>query len=173
MLQHKNITLRSLTNDDKETLAQFANNKKVWDNVRDILPHPYTMDDAVFFINLTKQENPQVSFAIEYDGAFCGMIGLKPQQDVYIRTAEIGYWLGEPFWNKGIITASVKLITDYGFNELKFIRIHTGIFEYNQSSMRVLEKNGYTKDGVFKKSIFKNGKIWDEHRYSKINPDYL
>lgn len=173
MLQHDKIILRSLADNDKEPLAQLANNKKIFDNVRDILPNPYTIEDAIFFINLIKKENPQVSFAIEYDSGFCGMIGLIAQQDVYRKTANIGYWLGEPFWNKGIITKAVRLITDYGFNELKFIRIHTGIFEYNIASMKVLEKNGFKKDGVFEKNIFKNGKIWDEHRYSKINPANL
>lgn len=168
MLQNQNIILRTLTDEDAPALAQLANNKKVWDNVRDILPHPYTINDAVSFINLTKKENPQVSFAIEYEGAFCGMIGLAPQHDVYRKTAEIGYWLGEPFWNKGIATKAVQLVTEYGFDELGFIRIHTGIFEYNVASMKVLEKNGYEKDGIFKKSIFKNGKIWDEHRYFKL-----
>lgn len=167
MLQSENIILRQLKNEDASALAQLANNKKVWDNVRDILPHPYTIEDAVSFINLTKNESPQVSFAIEYDGAFCGMIGLVPQKDVYRKTAEIGYWLGEPFWNKNIASEAVKLTTKYGFDELGFIRIHTGIFEYNIASMKVLEKNGYVKDGIFKKSIFKNDKIWDEHRYSK------
>lgn len=170
MLQHLNIILRSLKDEDQEALALLANNKKVWDNVRDMLPHPYTIDDAIAFINSAKNENPQVSFAIEYDGAFCGMIGLIPQKDVYRKTAEIGYWLDEPFWNKGITTTAVKLITEYAFNDLNFIRIHSGIFEYNIGSMKVLEKNGYIKDGVFKKNVFKNGKVWDEYRYSKINP---
>ncbi len=170
MLQDKNILLRSLKDDDAEELAQLANNKKLWDNVRDILPHPYTIDDAVFFINLNKNKSPQFNFAIEYDGNFCGMIGLVPQQDVYRRTAEIGYWLGEPFWGKGIATIAVNLITDYGFNELDFIRIHTGIFEYNIASMKVLEKNGFKKDGVFENNIYKNGKLWNEHRYSKVKP---
>lgn len=168
MLQDENIILRPLKDEDASALSQLANNKKVWDNMRDILPNPYTIDDAVFFINLTKKENPQMNLAIEYDNAFCGMIGLIPQKDVYRKTAEIGYWLGEPFWNKGIATKAVALITNYGFNELGFIRIHTGVFEYNIRSMKVLEKNGYKKDGVFEKSIIKNGKIWDEHRYSKI-----
>ncbi len=168
MLHSEKIILRSLTDDDASALALLADNKKIWDNVRDILPHPYTIDDAIFFINLTKQENPQMSFAIEYEGKFCGMIGLVAQQDIYRRTAEIGYWLGEPFWGKGIATEAAGLITDYGFNELGFVRIHTGIFEHNIGSMKVLEKNGYKKDGVFEKNIIKNGKMIDEHRYSKI-----
>jgi len=168
MLQYKNIILRSLTDDDATALAQLANNKKIYDNVRDALPHPYTLDDAIFFINLTKQENPQVSFAIEYEGVFCGMIGLIPQKDVYRLTAEIGYWLGEPFWGKGIITKAAAMVTEYGFNELGLIRIHTGIFEHNLASMKVLEKNGYKKECVFEKSVIKNGKILDEHRYAKL-----
>ncbi len=170
MLQNEKIILRSLKDEDALALAQLANNKKIWLNVRDALPHPYTLEDAVFFINLIKDEITPFSFAIEYDGAFCGMIGLTPQKDVYRLTAEIGYWLGEPFWNKGIVTKAVALITDYAFNELCFIRIHTGIFEYNIASMKVLEKNGYKKDGVFEKSIIKDGKIINEHRYSKIKP---
>ena len=109
-----------------------------------------------------------MTFAIEYDRKFCGVIGLIGQSDVYKRTAEIGYWLGEPYWNKGIATVCVNLLTDYGFNQLDFIRIHTGVFEYNIGSMKVLSKNGYSKDGIFKKSILKNGQIFDEHRFSKI-----
>lgn len=167
MLQHEKIILRTLGDSDASALALLANNIKIWNNVRDILPHPYTLQDAVSFINHTKQENPQVSFAIEYEGQFCGMIGLIPQQDVYKLTAEIGYWIGEPFWGKGIATTAVKLVTEYGFDVLNLVRIHTGIFAYNTGSMRVLQKNGYEKDGLFKKSIFKNGKIVDEHRYSK------
>ena len=78
------------------------------------------------------------------------------------------YWLGEPYWNKGIATIAVKLITDYGLYQLEYIRIYTGVFEYNAGSMKVLIKNSYFKDGIFKKSIPKNGQIFDEHRFSKI-----
>ena len=165
-LKRNKIILRPLADNDKDELARLANNKKIWDNLRDIMPHPYTTDNAIFFINQVKQEDPQMTFAIEYDGQFSGVIGLTGQQDVYKKTAEIGYWIGEPFWNKGIATEAVKLITDYGFNQLDLVRIHTGVFEYNLSSMKVLDKCGYKKDGVFEKSIIKNGQIWNEHRYS-------
>lgn len=168
MFTEGNIILRRLANDDRSSLAFLANNKKIWDNVRDYLPFPYTENDAATFISLSMQEAIPMTFSIEYTGQFCGVIGLTGQKDVYKKTAEIGYWLGEPFWNKGIATTAVKLITDYGLQSINFVRIHTGVFEYNIASMRVLERNGYTKDGVFKKSIFKNGKIWDEHRYSII-----
>ena len=166
-LKHDKIILRPLNDNDKDDLTRLANNKKIWDNLRDIMPHPYTTENAIFFINLTKQEYPQMTFAIDYDGQLCGVIGLLAQQDVYKKSAEIGYWIGEPFWNKGIATEAVKLITDYGLHLLDLVRIHTGIFEYNLSSMKVLEKCGYKKEGVFEKSIIKNGQIWNEHRYSK------
>lgn len=166
MLKEGNIILRPLYDNDANALAELANNKKIWDNVRDFLPSPYSIDDANHFIKLTQKENPQMTFAVEYNGQFCGVIGLVGQSDVYKRTAEIGYWIGEPYWNKGIATVSVKLLTEYGFNELDFIRIHTGVFEYNIGSMKVLAKSGYSKDGVFKKSILKNGQIFDEHRFS-------
>ena len=169
VLATRKIILRRLTESDKPALAQLINNKKVCDNLRDIVPYPYTIDDATNFFNFIKDEEPQLSFAIEYDGSFCGMIGLRPDADVHRKAVEIGYWIGEPFWDKGIGTEVVRLVTDYAFYQLKFARIHTGVFEYNKGSMRVLEKNGYKKDGIFENSVFKNGKLWDEHRYSKIN----
>ena len=97
-----------------------------------------------------------------------GVISLVAQTDVYKKTAEIGYWIGEPFWNKGIATKTVNIITNYGFDQFNFVRIHTGVFEFNMASMRVLEKAGYKKDGLFEKAVIKNGQIWNEHRYSKI-----
>ncbi len=166
MLTEGNILLRRLEDSDREPLAKLVNNKKIWDNVRDMLPFPYTHKDAETFIKLAKLEKTPMTFAIGYEERFCGVIGLTAQSDIYRKTAEIGYWLGEPFWNKGIATIAVKLITSYGLHSLGFIRIHTGVFEYNKGSMRVLEKNGYAKDGIFKKSIIKNGQIWDEHRFS-------
>jgi len=168
MLSEGKILLRSLNIDDKMILAALANNKNIFDNVRDYLPFPYKESDAEEFIQSVQRENPQTTFAIEYEGKFCGVCGLMLQTDVYRKTAEIGYWIGEPFWNKGIVTTAVKLLTQYSFNRLNLVRIHTGVFEYNLASMKVLEKNGYEKDGIFKKSILKNGSIWNEHRYSKV-----
>jgi RimJ/RimL family protein N-acetyltransferase len=83
--------LRAFTDEAIPGLAELANNKKIWDNLRDIMPCPYTVDNATFFINLTSQENPPMTFAIEYDGQLCGVIGLVAQQDIYKKTAEIGY----------------------------------------------------------------------------------
>ena len=162
-----NIRLRQLKLSDAKELAGLANNKNIWDNVRDYFPFPYTEKDAEKFITSVNNTLLPLNFAIEFDNTFAGVISLVPMDDVYRKSAEIGYWIGEPFWNNGIGEVAVNLITDYGFNELNFIRIHAGIFEYNKASMRVLEKCGYKKEGVFKRSIFKNDKLWDEHRYAK------
>lgn len=111
-------------------------------------------------------------FGIDYNGEYVGNISLVPGQDVYRKSAEIGYFIGEPYWNKGIATVAVDLITEYGFGVLGLVRIHTGVFDYNPSSQRVLEKCGFRKEGVFRKAILKEGKIRDEIRFAKINPAY-
>ena len=165
----KEIKLRELRLTDKSQLAFLANNKKISDNLRDLFPHPYKESDAEFFINLNSEEKPKRTFGIEYNEELCGIIGLVLQEDVYKKSAEIGYWLGEPYWGKGIATKAIELMTTYGFYELKLIRIYAGIFDYNTASMRVLENNGFKKEAVSKKAIWKNGKIHDEHRYYKLN----
>lgn len=167
-LKGSQFLLRKIKVDDRYQLAEIANNKKIWLNLRDKFPHPYALEDADFYINMILLEDPQYSFAIEVDDAFAGMVGLLPMDDIYRKTSEIGYWLGEPFWGKGIMTEACQLVTDYGLNTLGFIRLHAGIFENNIGSMRILEKCGYKKDGVFEKSIIKDGKIYDEHRYSIV-----
>ena len=160
--------LRELTIDDKYRLVEFANNEKISINLRDGFPNPYTLTHAENFLdNVTKQKPTQV-FAIEFNGLYVGNIGLHLCSDVYRKSAEIGYLLDEKYWNKGIMTKAVNLICEYGFNELDIVRIHTGVFEYNTASQIVLEKCGFTKEGIFRKAIFKNGKIWDEIRYAKI-----
>ena len=167
-IKGSNFLMRKIKVEDREELAEIANNKNIWLNLRDRFPHPYTLEDADFYINMILKEDPQYSFAIEYESRFAGMIGLVPMNDVYRKTAEIGYWLGEPYWGKGIMTEACKLVTDFGLHTLDFTRLHAGIFEHNIGSIKILEKNGYTKDGLFKKSIIKDGVVLDEHRYSIV-----
>jgi RimJ/RimL family protein N-acetyltransferase len=162
------VKIRPLKLADSPSLAKLANNKKVWNNLRDSMPSPYDENDAKTFIELTEKENPRQNFGITYQGRLCGVIGVNVQKDVYRKSAELGYWLGEPFWGKGIATQAVKLITNYGFGELDLNRIYAGVFQYNSASMKVLEKNGYKKEGLFKNAISKNGKVCDEHRYYKL-----
>lgn len=171
-LKSGNIKLRPLRLSDAERLAELANNEKISRNLRDGFPNPYTLADAQNFLSKFTDQDPVTFFGIEYNGEHVGNISLLPGQDIYRKTAEIGYFIGEPYWNKGIVTTAVNLITEYGFKHLGIIRIHTGVFEYNTASMRVLEKCGFIKEAVFHKSVFKQNKIWDEVRYSKINPEF-
>nr|WP_255452598.1 GNAT family N-acetyltransferase [Aquimarina sp. RZ0] len=135
----------------------------MWNNVRDYFPHPYSEKDAESFIKITKSQAPKQSFAIEYKNNLCGVISLLVQKDIYHKSAEVGYWIGEPYWGHGIATKAVALITNYGFEKLNLIRIYAGVFEHNIASMKILEKNGYKKEAIFRKAIYKNSKILDEH----------
>jgi RimJ/RimL family protein N-acetyltransferase len=170
-LTNGDVSLRPLNETDAQALALLANNKKISDNLRDAFPCPYKLEDAVGFISVCEQEEPVFTFAIEYKGEFCGIIGLVKQMDVYRLSAELGYWLGEPFWNKGIMNKAAGLIVKYAFDHLDLIRLFSGVFEYNKASRRVLEKAGFTLEAIFKNSVFKNGKIFDEYRYCYLKPD--
>jgi RimJ/RimL family protein N-acetyltransferase len=171
-LKSGNIKLRPLRLTDAKRIVELANNEKISRNLRDGFPNPYTLPDAESFLAKFTNQDPVTFFGIEYNGEHVGNISLLPGQDIYRKSAEIGYFIGEPYWNKGIITTAVNLITKYGFKQLGIIRIHTGVFEYNIASQRVLEKCGFIKEGVFRKSVYKQNRIWDEVRYSKINPEF-
>ncbi|MEN7550834.1 GNAT family protein [Rapidithrix thailandica] len=159
------LRLRPLCFEDHREMARLANNRKIWRNLRDLFPSPYTEEDAKEFIAIYQGERMPPTFAIEYQGNFAGVVGLVPQSDVYKKTAEVGYWLGEPYWGKGIMTQVVKQIVRYGFEQLGFLRIFTGVFAYNLASQHVLEKAGFVKEAVFKNAIFKDGQVTDEVRY--------
>ncbi len=165
------VTLRPLNTGDIPRLAVLANNENISVNLRDAFPNPYTEEDAKAFIRKVTDSSTMLVFAIEFKGEYTGNISLLLGSDVYRKSAEIGYFLGEPFWNKGIMTKAINLITKYGFEQLHLIRIHCGVFEYNLASQRVLDKCRYQKEGVSRKAIVKKGKIWNEIRYAKTRSD--
>ena len=162
------ITIRELTDSDLPKLTEYANNPKVAINLRDAFPNPYALEDAIRFKAAIDKQNPKTIFAIEFKGEYVGNISLSPGTDVYRKSAEIGYFIGEPFWNMGIMSKAVDLITEWGFKTLDIVRIYTGVFEFNKASQRVLEKCGFSKEAVLRKSICKYDLIYDEIRYAKI-----
>ncbi|MBO2010855.1 GNAT family N-acetyltransferase [Hymenobacter negativus] len=168
MLQSNNVVLRRLEAADQAALARLANNKKIWDQLRDYIPFPYSSQHAADFIALTRQEPVPMTFGIEARGCLSGVVGLVGLSDVYRKTAEIGYWIGEPFWNQGLASAAVGLATHHAVQHLGFTRVHAGVFAYNVASMRVLLKNGYVREGIFQKAVFKNEQVWDEHRFAFV-----
>lgn len=160
------LVLRPLEKTDNVALATLANNRNIWLNLRNTFPYPYTLEKADTFLESIHNHSDAIRFAITQHGEFVGMIGLHPQQDVYAKTAELGYWIGEPFWNQGIISEAIPYIISYGFEHSDWVKIFAGVYDYNIASMRVLEKAGFTKEGVLQKAVFKDGKLLDEHRYA-------
>lgn len=159
------INLRQLQESDIAQLAILGNNRKIWENLRDAFPSPYYREDAIAFIGFCNKEEPKQTFAIEFEGQFAGCVGLVKQNDIFRLNAEIGYWIGEPFWGKGIATEAVKLATKYGFDVLKLERIYAGVFEHNKASLRVLEKAGYKLECFAERALVKNGIVHNEIRY--------
>ena len=151
---------------DEGSLVHHANNRKIWRNLRDAFPHPYTMTDAKKWVQSARTANPVTSFAIVIDDNAAGGIGFILKDDVFRVSAEIGYWLGEEYWGQGITTEAVRAMTDYVFANFEVHRIWAGVFEWNPGSMRVLEKAGYQLEGRMKQSVIKEGQIIDEMIYA-------
>jgi RimJ/RimL family protein N-acetyltransferase len=154
--------------EDASSIAKYANNKKIWLNLRDAFPHPYSLKDAKLFISRVIETNPKTMFAIATQTEAIGSIGLAIGKDVHRFTAEMGYWLAEPFWGKGIMTQSVKKIVSHGIQVLKLHRIFAKPFTTNSASARVLEKSGFTCEGILRSNVFKDGKILNQSLYSYV-----
>jgi RimJ/RimL family protein N-acetyltransferase len=173
ILESKNFKLRPWQDNDAESLAEVANNKKIFDNLRDGFPHPYTLEDAKNWITSTKSVNdPLVKlFAIDIEGKAVGSIGISLKEDVYRMNAEIGYFIGEPYWNRGIITKTIKLLVEYIFATFDVIRIYAEPYSNNIASQRALEKAGFRCEAIFHQNVIKNGEILDSCIYSILKKD--
>jgi [ribosomal protein S5]-alanine N-acetyltransferase len=167
------VLLRFLTPDDAPELALYANNINIFRNLRDGFPHPYTYADAEAFIRVAARKEIPGELAIVWKGDYAGNIGVSPGSDVYRMSAEIGYFVGESFWNKGICTRAVNLMTEWIFKNTDIVRLYAGVFDYNVASQKVLEKCGYKREAVLEMAIFKNGKFCNEIRYARINHDKI
>ena len=163
------FSLRTWQLADKKSLAKHANNIRVWNNLRDAFPHPYTEYDGELFIQMVlNKPTPTTDFVIDIDGEAVGGIGIVLNKDVERISAEIGYWLSEDYWNKGIMSQVIKQISEYVFTELPIIKIYANVFSHNKASMRVLEKVGFIKEGILKQTAIKNGKVIDFHCYGLL-----
>ena len=141
--------IRSWQTRDADALARCANNRAIWLNLRDAFPHPFTKRDAEAYIRSVRKRSPQTTFAIAVDGEAVGSIGFKPQQDVERVSAEIGYWLAEPFWGRGIATEALVAVTSHAIETYGLTRVYSRVpFAWNTASCRVLEKAGYALEGA-------------------------
>jgi [ribosomal protein S5]-alanine N-acetyltransferase len=162
----QNYRIRQWQTGDEKSLTENANNYKIWINLKDIFPHPYTLIDAYEWIKMAADS--QANFAIEVKGKAVGGIGILLKGDIYKKNAEIGYWLGEAYWGQGIISAAINEVVEYTFKNFDVSRIYAGVFEYNLASMRVLEKAGFHQEAVLKKALVKEGELFDEHIFVKF-----
>jgi ribosomal-protein-alanine N-acetyltransferase len=162
--------VRSFEWSDAASIAKHANNRAIWINLRDLFPHPYTLRDAdKWLAQLERQGTRATEFAISVGGEAVGGIGFRIQKDMERHAAEIGYWLGQDYWGRGIATEALTAVTEYAFAEHQSLgRLFAYVFEWNTGSMRVLEKCGYQPEGWLRQSIIKDGKTIDQAIYAKL-----
>jgi len=166
------IKIRPWKKEDAADLAQILNNKNIVANLRDGVPFPYTIRDATEFLEHTAIPKAFYHFCIEVNRQVAGSITIFPKDDVYRKTAEIGYYVAEPYWRRGIGTKAIGLITEYAWKNLDVVKLYAEVFEFNKPSMRALEKNDYHLESVRKKNVIKNGRFWDDYLWVKFKPGF-
>jgi len=149
------LAVRPWREGDEPALVEHGNNYRIWQNVRDRYPHPYTMQDARLWVQVADKDSSSINLAITLNDEAVGAIGVVFKDDVYRRTAEIGYWLGEAYWSQGFASRAVKVLTEYVLAHTNICRMYAGVFENNVASARVLEKAGYQFEARLRKSITK------------------
>lgn len=154
-------TIRPWRLNDADSLARHANNRKVWIALRDLFPHPYTIEDAHTFLKSVINSEPVTLFCIEVNKAAVGGIGIRIGTEVHRRTAELGYWLSQEFWRRGIMSEAVGAFTEFCFEHFQLRRIFAEPFANNAASARVLEKAGFALEGRLKNNVLKDGKLLD------------
>jgi RimJ/RimL family protein N-acetyltransferase len=166
----RSCTLRPFRQGDEDAISRNADDRRIWANMRDQFPHPYTLVDAERWVAFNLASATKDNVAIEVDGEVGGGIGIIPGADVYRRAAEIGYWLGARHWGKGIATDALRAMTEHVFATRDVVRLFAGVFEHNAASARVLEKAGYVLEGRMRKSVTKDGKTIDQLLYARVAP---
>ena len=157
-----NFELRPFRPGDAESLGFHANNRNISDNLTNGFPFPYTIDHADKFIEMARSHEPTQIMAITHDDKVIGGIGLHRQEDVYAKNMELGYWLSELHWGKGIMTEAIKQMITYGFENFDISRIFARPFGYNKGSIKALDKAGFVQEAFLKETFYKNGQFFDE-----------
>ncbi len=167
-LKLQSCTVRKCVVQDAVAIQRHANNRKIWIKLRDVFPHPYSLDDARAFLGFVLKEDPTTTFAIATESEAIGCIGLRLGTDVHRKAAELGYWLGESYWGRGIMSEAVREFTRWGFEVFDLQRIFAEPFEDNTASVRVLEKAGFVCEGRLRANVFKDGKVLDSFIYARV-----
>jgi [ribosomal protein S5]-alanine N-acetyltransferase len=157
--------VRDWARSDKPALIRFADNRKVWRNLTDKFPHPYTETDAEWWFGSLERMPEPTHWAIEVDDQAVGGIGVILGED---KSGHFGYWLGEEYWGRGIMTQAVKFVAPYVMSRFGLVRLDSPVFAWNPASMRVLEKCGFVREGVSRASVFKDGEVIDQVLYRLV-----
>jgi ribosomal-protein-alanine N-acetyltransferase len=165
------LILRPPRPSDARSIARHANDRNVWLGLRDIFPHPYSLRDAKAFIKRHSGEDPACTFVIEFEGEAVGVVGLVPKDDIFRHSAELGYWIGAPFWGKGLATEAVNAVAGYAFDVLAIERLYAFVFDSNPASFRVLEKCGFEREGTMRRGAIKDRRYFNMFIYSKLKND--
>ena len=173
VLEGQRCRVRHWHKTDAVSLTEHANNLNVAKYLRDRFPHPYTLKDARAFLKHAAAAQDPTNLAIEVDGIAAGAIGFVPGRDVERYSAEIGYWLGEAFWGRGIVTEALVLVTRHAFDQMNYLRLFALPFADNAGSIRVLEKAGYVREGILRSSSVKYGQPRDQYMFAAINPAWV
>lgn len=161
--------VRDWSRADKASLLQHANNRNVWRNLHDIFPHPYTEADAQNWFSLLEAMAEPTHWAIDLEGRAVGGVGCTLGKGMHAKSAQFGYWLGEAYWGRGIMTAAIQRVAPYVLLHFKLVRLQSPVFAWNPASMRVLEKSGFVREGVHRAALFKDGEIIDEVLYALVD----
>jgi RimJ/RimL family protein N-acetyltransferase len=161
------IVLREYADTDLGRLVILANNENVARYLVYTFPHPYMQSDAEWWIRIGSRQNGAITRVIEYDGLFVGSIGITPQTGWRDHLGEIGYWVAEEHWGKGIATAALRQMTEYGLTNRGFRKLYAPVLSPNTASMRVLKKCGYTREAILKAEVQKGGLYLDTHHFAR------
>jgi ribosomal-protein-alanine N-acetyltransferase len=168
-LRTERCRLRPFTTEDRDRLAEIANDRRISRNLTDGFPYPYAIEDADEWIELTSQQQPARHFAIESDGELVGGIGVDPMSGERQHVAAVGYWLAPTHWGEGIATEALSAVIAYVYVAFPLVhRIQASVYGWNPASGRVLEKCGFRKEATLHDAIIKDGDRTDEHIYSLI-----
>ena len=167
------FTLRSWRRPDAEAVAAAADNPHIAANLRNAFPSPYTLADAEWYVNdcIARGEERQLTRAIMIEGRAAGSIGVFVRDDVYEKSAELGYWLAEEHWGRGVMTQAVRQICREAFDRFDILRIFAEPFADNLGSRRVLEKAGFTCEGTMRNGVFKNGRVRSYCMYALLREE--
>jgi [ribosomal protein S5]-alanine N-acetyltransferase len=162
--------VRDWDRSDKPALVRAANNRNIWRNLAHRFPHPYTEADADQWFETLERMSVPMHWAIQVDGQALGAIGAQPGDGVDARSARFGYWLSEPYWGRGIMSAACRTVSDLVLRDFDIERLEARVFAWNPASMRVLEKCGFEREGLLRRSVFKDGHVIDAVLYARVRP---